>query len=238
VNILSEQAILIYIANFGASIISGAIGMGGGIALVAALGSILPTPAIIPVHSTLVIGQTTQRAVLLRKSINKGLLYQLIIGVVIGVAIGSQLNVSMPEHVYKTALGVLLLSIVWMPKFKMPFKIPLFVGGTIHAIISTTFGPGGILQGVFSRIGLKKKEIVATFGATMAILNILKATAFGLLGFSFYEYLPVIGIAYVTGFIGTYIGQHILHRISEEKFKLAFKVGITLLALRMLYSVL
>ena len=63
----------------------------------------------------------------------------------------------------------------------------------------------------------------------------LKVIVFGALGFTFWEWLPLIVIMVMTGFIGTYTGKYILHKIPDRLFGVLFKAMLTLLAIRLVY---
>ena len=59
----------------------------------------------------------------------------------------------------------------------------------------------------------------------------LKIIAFGLLGFGFAPWLPLIAAMVAAGFVGTLIGSRLLGRLSEHRFELIIKTLLTVLAL-------
>ena len=59
---------------------------------------------------------------------------------------------------------------------------------------------------------------------------------FGVVGFAFLPWLPLVIAMIVSGAIGTWIGLKLLNRFSANTFEWAFKGIITVLALRTLYS--
>lgn len=70
----------------------------------------------------------------------------------------------------------------------------------------------------------------------MVIQHLFKVLAFGLLGFAFVQYVPLIGLMIVTGFLGTLLGQRTVLNINERQFQYLLNIVLTLLALRLLYS--
>jgi len=64
----------------------------------------------------------------------------------------------------------------------------------------------------------------------------LKIGVFGLLGFNYAPYLPLIVGMMVTGVIGTLIGGKVLHGMGDSRFQTALTVLLTVLGLRLLWQ--
>ena len=64
--------------------------------------------------------------------------------------------------------------------------------------------------------------------------HLLKIVVFGIAGFAFWEWLPLIAAMILSGFVGTVYGTSLLERMPEKTFRIWFKIGITLLALDLL----
>ena len=60
--------------------------------------------------------------------------------------------------------------------------------------------------------------------------------AFGALGFDFADWLPMVVAMLIAGQIGTQAGARLLERMPERVFALGFKLVLTALALRLLWS--
>ena len=65
-----------------------------------------------------------------------------------------------------------------------------------------------------------------------------KIFVFGLLGFAFGPYLPLLCSLIVCGYAGTWCGKHVLVHIPEKFFRTGLKIILTLLAFRLLYDAL
>ena len=63
---------------------------------------------------------------------------------------------------------------------------------------------------------------------------LLKIVVFGLAGFAFWEWVPLVAAMILSGFLGTVYGTALLERMPEETFRKWFRIGITLLALDLL----
>jgi uncharacterized membrane protein YfcA len=79
-----------------------------------------------------------------------------------------------------------------------------------------------------------RKGLVATHAAVMVIQHGLKIVVFGIAGFAFGEWLPLIAAMIATGYLGTLSGTSLLNRMPEETFQWWFRVLLTLLALDLL----
>jgi len=56
---------------------------------------------------------------------------------------------------------------------------------------------------------------------------------FGVAGFAFAAWVPLVAVMIVSGYLGTVYGSKLLDRLPEDKFRFWFRIGITLLALDM-----
>jgi len=81
-----------------------------------------------------------------------------------------------------------------------------------------------------------RKALIATHAAAMTAQHLLKILVFGLAGFAFWTWLPLIGAMILSGFVGTLYGASLLDRLPEEQFRKWFKILLTLLALQLLYE--
>ena len=70
----------------------------------------------------------------------------------------------------------------------------------------------------------------------MTFQHSLKAIVFTMVGFSFWQWLPLVVAMIVSGAIGTWLGLQLLNKIPADKFKLAFKLILSVLAVRLLYQ--
>jgi uncharacterized membrane protein YfcA len=61
--------------------------------------------------------------------------------------------------------------------------------------------------------------------------------AFGMLGFAFADWLPLVALMIGAGFLGTLFGTRLLDRLSEATFSLILKGLLTLIALDLLRRV-
>src|SRR5690606_25363004 len=102
--------------------------------------------------------------------------------------------------------------------------VTMFVGAT-----------GPLLSAFFAQLlPDDRKALVATHAAGMTIQHGLKIVVFGLAGFAFAQWLPLVAAMIVSGYLGTVYGSAWLETLPEETFRRWFRIGITLLALDMI----
>ena len=233
-----DVAILLGVSFLG-SFITVSMGIGGGGLVVATMALILPPPILIPVHGVVQLGSNFGRALLMLRDVNFAIVPVFLIGTIIGAAIGGQLVVSLPVSVLQAVLAGFILYTTWAPKFssRSPGKRTFFGLGAIGAFVTMFVGATGPLVATFVATACKERQThVATHATLMSIQHGLKVVAFGLLGFSFGPYLPLLAGLLVFGFAGTYIGRLVLMRLPEAMFRTGLKIVLTLIALRLLYG--
>ena len=64
----------------------------------------------------------------------------------------------------------------------------------------------------------------------------LKIIDFGLLGCAFVEWLPLLAAMVACGLVGTWLGHKVLGRLPERTFAWAFRLILSALALRLLWT--
>ncbi|MEC8230669.1 MAG: sulfite exporter TauE/SafE family protein, partial [Pseudomonadota bacterium] len=86
------------------------------------------------------------------------------------------------------------------------------------------------------RNNYSKMQITGTFASCMTLQHGLKAFVFTFVGFSFVQWAGLIVAMVLSGAFGTYVGLKVLKRVPTQKFMLAFKLVVTLLAFRLLWQ--
>ena len=221
------------------SLLSISIGMGGGTIMLAVMAQVLPVAAIIPVHGMVQLGSNFGRAIVMVPHVNRHLLGWFLIGSLCGAFLGGQIVISLPTAILQAALGAFILFSVWNPSLKVfkPSDGGLFTGGLVSTVLTMFVGATGpFVLAMLRGFPLSPPKLVSTLAACLVIQHVLKVIAFGLLGFSFAPYLPLIILMVASGFIGTLIGRRLLLKVDEVKFKRGLNIVLTILAIRLLYQ--
>ena len=138
-------------------------------------------------------------------------------------------------------LGLFVLASVWLPKLKTSdipirgFTVVGLVGSFCTMFVGAT---GPFVASFITPDRLPRHAVVATHAACMTLQHTLKVVAFGFLGFAFLPWAPLLAAMIGAGFLGTMLGRRLLDRLPHRIFATAFKVILTVLALRLLYSAL
>lgn len=227
----------IVIGSFLAAVSNAAFSGGGALIILAITSTVLPVAAVVPIHSTLLIGSTSSRAIVFWRDIDWRIAGPFLLGSVIAVAIGARIYVDLPDRLVATAIAVVMLVAIWLPdvKWRPNLKHPWFIVGFIHSLLSTLFAYGALLHAVILHTALQRKQVVGTMAACLTGMGVFKITGYTLAGFDYRPYLLVIGCSIVAAFLGTLIGKLVIDRISEATFRLVFRTLVTLTALRLLY---
>lgn len=235
---LVEAVFLIVVAGL-TSMITASFGIGGGAMLIAIMAQIVPVAALIPVHGLVQFGSNFNRALFTYKNIDyrwvKFFLYGSIVGAILATFIVAQLSLTLIQ----ITIGVFILWMIWGPKPKYPVMSQgkIILAGGVTTLVSMFVGATGpLVAGLIYRAGGEKLGKVATMAAALTVQHILKIFVFTVIGFSFLEWLPLILAMIISGAIGTWLGLHVLRKISSEAFNLVFRIVITALAFRLIYQ--
>lgn len=229
---------IIVAGSFLAALVNAAFSAGGAMVILAVTSVVLPVGAIVPIHSTLLIGSTATRTLFFWPHIDWKIARPFLVGSIVAVAIGSRIYVELPETVIATAISIVMLVAIWLPDvpWRPRLRHPWAIVGFIHSLLSTLFAYGALLHAIILHTGLKKRQIVATMAASLTGMGLFKITGYALNGFDYAPYIRTIVFAIVAAFLGTWVGKMVIDRISEQLFRTAFRVLVTLTALRLLYT--
>ncbi|MEH6648747.1 MAG: sulfite exporter TauE/SafE family protein [Motiliproteus sp.] len=235
------QLLLLLATSFATALLTATLGVGGGVLLLAVVASVLPPLAIIPVHGLVQAAANGNRAILTRQHLNRFVFKHFIVGAVIGAILASMLVVQLPTNAILLCIGLFILLLTWGPALQFQTLGPwsLRIAAGLTTFVSMFVGASGPLVAAFTQqLSHDRFQRVATFSACMSLQHGLKLAVFGFLGFSFGDWIALIVAMILTGVAGTWIGLNLLSKISNERFNQVFKVILTLMAAKLLYSAL
>lgn len=232
-------ATLLVATSFLTAAVTATFGLGGGIILLAVLLTFTTPAMAIPVHAILQTGANGARAWLLRGEVLRPLFLWFLPGSLAGVALGGLVLVELPTRWLTLALALFILWSVWGPR-PVPHALPparFALVGALSAFLTMFIGASGpVLAAFLSPQRYGKLATVATHGACMMVQHLMKIIAFVLLGFSLADWLPLASAMLASGFAGTVLGRSLLRRLPEALFLHGFRLVMTLLALRLLWT--
>lgn len=227
------------VLTFITTIITATIGAGGGMILLATMASVLPLAALIPVHGLVQLGTNGSRAFMTRQHTDWRMVKWFVGGAVIGAVLASFIVVQLPLVFIQFSIGGFILFLVWGPKQK---KRDLGDAGRMLAGLFTTVATmfvgatGPLVAGFVHRSTGDKMTLVSTFATCMTFQHLLKAFVFSFAGFAFFQWLPLVLAMIASGYAGTWLGLKFLKKVPAEKFRLIFRIVVTLLALRLIWQ--
>ncbi len=237
---LSAWTLMILIsASVFTCFLSTAAGIGGGVSLMAVMSIFFPPTVLIPVHGFIQIGSVLSRVAIMWRNVAWPVFISFGIGGALGAFTGAQVLVEIQEGVLEIAIGMFILWSCFgpLPVLKKESTFKLGVSGALTSALSLFIGvTGPIVAAIIKGMSFDRVRHIATFSACMLSQQLLKIVVFGLLGFSFYPYLPFIALMILFGFFGTYFGRHVLYKIDERSFKFIINLILTILAVRLIVT--
>ncbi|MFT6899621.1 MAG: putative membrane protein YfcA [Paraglaciecola sp.] len=221
------------------SFITAAFGAGGGLLLLVVMASILPMSAVIPVHGLVQLGSNANRMLLTLKHIDLSMLVYFSTGGIVGALCASLLVTQLPFELMKLVVAVFVLYILWgiTPAIRETSSLGRAIAGAISSFLSMFVGASGPMVGSYMYLnGYEKFRFTATFSSCMTFQHCLKAFVYSAIGFSFWQWLPLILAMIASGAIGTWFGIKLLNKLPAEKFKSVFRLILTLLCVQLVWQ--
>ncbi|NKC11130.1 MAG: TSUP family transporter [Gammaproteobacteria bacterium] len=232
-------AIALVIVSFFMSALTAVVGVGGGTGMLAVMAAVFPPAVLIPLHGIVQLASNGGRAMVMRRHVHRRILGYFLLGGLVGTVLAANVFIALPTGVLQVFLAVFIVVLVWAPQVK-----PLAISerGFLGAGVAVNFlgmfvGAVGPLFGACLSAGrFDRHTVVATQGACVCMHYLLKAVAFGVIGFAYLEWLPFIIAMTASGFAGTLVGGRGLDKLPEKLFAKAFRTVLTLFALKLLWS--
>lgn len=235
---LLDACILIATAGF-TSLLTGAMGIGGGVLLLAIMAGMVPAAALIPVHGLVQLGSNGNRAWMTRRHIDWQLLRRFALGALGGALLASLIVVQLPLQWIQFSVAAFILYLVWGPKpgrHSLGRAGQLLAGGFTTLVSMFVGATGPLVAGFIHRHDMDKLTTTATFAGCMSVQHLLKMSVFSAVGFAFWDWLPLVALMVLAGALGSWFGLKLLDRMPAEQFKRVFRWIVTLLALRLLWQ--
>lgn len=222
-------ALAIALCVFATSLLSGIVGMAGGIVLLAVLIATLPTTSAMILHGFIQAVANGSRAWFIREHVQWRLLPIFFAGVALVAMVFALIQIVWSAPVILIAIGAIAWLTVLMPKrLALDVTRPLttFMCGlsvTAAQLLVGTSGP--LLDAFFQKNRLNRFEVVATKAFTQTVGHLVKIGYFTWLALQTSEpmhhllnggYLLVLPLASLAG---TRIGTWLLHKIDETHFR-------------------
>lgn len=223
------------------SIVSGVMGMAGGMLLLAVMLLRLEPALAIPVHGVVQLVSNASRAFFLRKQVQWNAVWRFAWPLLPGGAIGIGLLGYVSASGSRIAIGAFVLAATWLKSF---FSIrtgaaargALPIGGALVGLFSTLVGATGPLLGPFIlALELSASSTIATMAACQIFQHSSKVLLFGARGFNLLEYALPCALLCACAVAGSAIGTRLLDHVPEKQFRTLIKLVLSALASHQLY---
>lgn len=219
---------------------AGATGLGGGLMLLSVLPNFLPATAIIPVHAVTQWVSNASRLSMGLMHLDTTLIRPLFIGATSGALLGAALYSKLPTDYLPLLLGLWVLWLTWIPQPRLPIpqKFTFIFLGFYQSAISMALGATGPLgTALLMRQSKDREYLVINTALYMTLSHTCRVAAFTLLGFSFIDWWLELGILCSGAILGSWLGTKIRPYIRQDHALNILKGILTLLALRLIASV-
>jgi uncharacterized membrane protein YfcA len=197
--VIDTAFIAIVAGSFAAAVANAMFSAGGALIVLAITSTVLPIQAIVPIHSTLLIGSTATRVMFFWSYIDWKIVWPFIFGSLLGALVGARIYIELPEALIATAIS----------------------GALLHSVILHT--------------SLERRQVIGTMAGALTGMGVFKIAGYTYYGFDYMPYLAMIAAAITMSLVGTAVGKRLGEGLSEEKFRLAYRILVTLTALRLMY---
>jgi uncharacterized protein len=228
------SALALVAASFFTSGITAALGVGGGVILLALMSYVLPVIALIPVHGVAQTGSNIGRMFVQRNFIVWHSVLPFLAGSAIGAIAGAGVVVQLPEMALKIMLGVFIVIVSWLefPALKKARAGTLALGGAGTTFATMFLGATGPLAAIFfSSAFSDRRNVIANHATAMTFQHGMKIVVFGFAGFAFVAWLPLLAAIITMGYLGTLAGSRLLWAMPEARFRVMLKWALTLIGI-------
>lgn len=234
-------AVTLTLAALLTSIISGILGMGGGMTLLGVMAIVLPPAQVVPLHGVVQLFSNSTRTIVFIRHVAWRLVLPYVPALVIGLWLATLVWSGDRLDWFRPGIGVFVLAFLVMRRRKPTLrKLPIYFFpflGVAAGFISVFVGATGpFIAPFFLRDDLEKEEVIATKAICQSASHLLKVPAFLSLGFDYAPHLELLVILTATVVVGTVIGKKLLSRLSSETFVRLFEIVLAAIAVYLIAS--
>jgi uncharacterized protein len=235
------DVMLFGLISFGTSLITGVIGVGGGLLLIAILPLFLPTNALIPIHGLTQMASNVSRAYFGWKDIQVEVIPKFVIGSFVGMGVFAFVLNQITLSYIPLFIGSYILLSLWSQRFNA--KIMKYENYYLIGFLQTGLS---VMVGTTGQLAIAKllkdfndqDKVVATSALFMSISHLLKSVVFLYFGFVFFDYVGLIVVMMSGSVLGSYVGVKLRRKIDGKKLILLLKLLLSALALKSIFSTL
>ena len=243
------EVVVVGVAALLTSILSAVAGLGGGMILLLVIAQFVAPTVAIPIQGAIQLVSNGSRATLLRRQISWPVVGWASIFLFPASLLGVAVATSLPEDVVRLGLAAFVLVLAWRPALlkasntqqRTPREARgMLLGvGAASGFLNATVGASGPITSPFLKaVTVSHKAFVASAATTQILAHISKLIGFSAQGWSIADHRDMIVVGIIGVLVGSWIGTRLLDRVSEAGLDLLFKVVLTVLATRLIFTAL
>ena len=220
-----DKSILFLILTLIAEIIGTIGGFGSSVFFVPFTALFFNFHTVLGITAIFHLSSNISKIYLFREGLNKKILLQIGIPSVLFVIVGGILSSYFEPKILEISLSIFLiiLSLLFLVKDKLIIPPKLkesIIGGSLSGFTAGFLGTGGAIRGItMAAFNLEKSVFVATSATIDFGIDFTRSFVYFFNGYITKEILIYIPFLFIIGFVGTWIGQKILNKIPQNKFK-------------------
>jgi len=231
----------IAIAALLTGVLHGATGMAGGIVMVSILAHLIGVKSAVPVITVALIFSHLSRAVMYAKETDRRIAGRVLLFggpmIIIGAVVFGLISSTTVAVLFAAVLTASFPIRYWARRHDLKTGPRLLAGASMvwGMLAGNVIGPGFFLAPFLLGTGMNRMTYVGTLAFITLVMNILKASVFGVTDLMSPELLimgVLIGILTVPG---NWIGRTILRRMRDSDHRLAIDVMTGLLIINFIY---
>ena len=208
----------------GTALLSGVFGMAGGLILVGVLVVLMPLPQAMVMHAVTQMASNGWRALLWRQHIAWKTAFASFAGSLVALGLWSVWLYVPDKAVALLLLGASPFIVRAIPESVLPRTLGpgQMLGGSVVCmmLMLVTGVTGPLLDTLFLRSPLQRKQIIATKAACQLFSHTLKLVYFGALIEQSGSVEPwFLAVAVASSMIGTSLGKLLLEKLSDKQFR-------------------
>jgi uncharacterized membrane protein YfcA len=223
---------------FGAYIVRGMSGFGAGLVSTPLLVFMLPMIVVVPVTALVVFMLFIFLTIRDRDEVNWTEFKRLVVPTLLGVGVGMYLFAVLDNRKLMTGLGwfliaysayMMLVHWVGMPQIKVSERWAFPLGFAASAVDTLFGGGGGTLVVIYMHgRGVSKTEFRSTLAVLWFVEMIARIAGYGFAGYYTASTLMLVVLMLPFMLAGTWVGERINNRISQETFSKILAVMLAL----------
>ena len=224
------------VVAFLAATLSGVLGMGGGVSLLGVMTTMLPAPAVVPLHGVAQLCSNFTRVLVFLPHVRWSIFGVYAGPLVLGVWAATCLWQGDKLSGFKLVIGLFILFFLLWRRYKPKLRKPPLWSyaplGVVAGFLSIFVGATGpFIAPFFLRDDFKNEEVIATKAVCQSFTHLLKLPAFFALGFDYGAWTALLVALIAAVILGTITGRQLLRWLSKERFTLLFQLLLSALAL-------